>query len=139
MWLACCAKVKIRLLLHLLPLSQFLKEKKKTFGRCLSKLTLKSILFCVVSQCFSSARKENWYKSHLFQMKFNLNPLSPNIHIQILQTDRHTFPSMNELREFDKRSRHFPLGDHFINSHNLISRYCMDIIRRKLTLVTIGT
>ena len=25
----------------------------------------------------------------------------------------------NELREFDKRSRHFFLGDHFINSHNL--------------------
>ena len=25
----------------------------------------------------------------------------------------------NELREFDKRSRHFYLGDHFINSHNL--------------------
>ena len=23
---------------------------------------------------------------------------------------------MNELREFDNRSRHFPLGDHFINS-----------------------
>ena len=97
------------------------------------------IKVCVVSQCFSSARKGNWYKSHLFQMKFNLNPLSPNIHIQILQTDQHTFPSMNELKKFDKRSRHFPLGDHFINSHNLISRYCMDIIRRKLTLVTIGT
>ena len=45
----------------------------------------------------------------------------------------------NELREFDKRSRHFPLGDHFINSHNLISWHCMDIVRRKLTLVTIGT
>ena len=27
----------------------------------------------------------------------------------------------NELREFDKRSKHFLLGDHFINSHNLIS------------------
>ena len=25
----------------------------------------------------------------------------------------------NELREFVKRSRHFYLGDHFINSHNL--------------------
>ena len=46
---------------------------------------------------------------------------------------------MNELREFDKRSKHFPLVDHFINSHNLISRQCMDIVRRKLTLVTIGT
>ena len=46
---------------------------------------------------------------------------------------------MNESREFDKRSRHFPLGDHFINSYNLISWHCMDIVRRKLTLVTIGT
>ena len=45
----------------------------------------------------------------------------------------------NKLREFDKRSRHFPLGDHFINSHNLISWHCMDIVRRKLRLVTIGT
>ena len=45
----------------------------------------------------------------------------------------------NELREFDKRSRHFLLGDHFINSHNLISWQCMDIVRRKLLLVTIGT
>ena len=26
---------------------------------------------------------------------------------------------MNELREFDKRSKYFLLGDHFINSHNL--------------------
>ena len=26
-----------------------------------------------------------------------------------------------ELKEFDKRSKHFFLGDHFINSHNLIS------------------
>ena len=45
----------------------------------------------------------------------------------------------NELREYDKRSEHFPSGDHFINSHNLISRQCMDIVRRKLMLVTIGT
>ena len=41
---------------------------------------------------------------------------------------------MNELREFDKRSRDFPLGDHFINSHNLIPSHCMDIVGRKLTL-----
>ena len=35
--------------------------------------------------------------------------LSPSIHIQILQTDLHTFP----LR------MSFYLGDHFNNSHNL--------------------
>ena len=45
----------------------------------------------------------------------------------------------NELREFDKRSKHFLVGDHFINSHNLISWQCMDIVRRNLMLVTIGT
>ena len=49
------------------------------------------------------------------------NPLSPNIHIQTLQTDLHTFPKRMtfELREFDKRSKRVCLGDHFINSHNL--------------------
>ena len=43
------------------------------------------------------------------------------------------------LRGFDERSRHFLLSDRFINSHNLISWQCMDIVRRKLMLVTIGT
>ena len=32
-----------------------------------------------------------------------INPLSPNIHIQILQTGLHTFLLKNELREFGKR------------------------------------
>ena len=45
----------------------------------------------------------------------------------------------NELREFDKRSSDFLLGDPFINSHNLVSWQIMDIIGRKLMLVTIGT
>ena len=46
---------------------------------------------------------------------------------------------MDGLREFDKRWKHCLLGDHFVNSHNLISWHCMDIVRRKLMLVTIGT
>ena len=45
----------------------------------------------------------------------------------------------NVLREFDKRSRHLLFGDHFINSHYLISCQCMDVVRRKLMSVTIGT
>ena len=45
----------------------------------------------------------------------------------------------NELREFDKRSKYFLLGDHLINSHNLISWQRMDVVRRNLLLVTIGT
>ena len=66
-------------------------------------------------------------------------PLSPDIHIQILQTDLHTFPHKDKLREFDERSKHFLLDDNFIDSKNLISWPCMDVIRRKLMLVTIGT
>ena len=43
----------------------------------------------------------------------------------------------NELREFDNRSRHFLLGDQFINSHNQISWQSMDMVRRKLMLDTL--
>ena len=49
-----------------------------------------------------------------------LNPLSPNIHIQTLETGLYTIPYKDKLRAFDKRSKYFLLGDHFINSHNLI-------------------
>ena len=31
------------------------------------------------------------------------------------------------------------VGVHFINSHNQMSWQCMDIVKRKLILVTIGT
>ena len=65
-------------------------------------------------------------------------PISTNIHIQILHTDPY-FSLVNELREFHKRSKHFPLGDHFINSQNLISWQSMDIVRRKLMFVNIAT
>ena len=30
----------------------------------------------------------------------------------------------------------FSFGDHFVNSHNLFSRLCIDLVRRKLMLVT---
>ena len=50
-------------------------------------------------------------------------------------------------KEICKLGRHLPLAtfgservnDHFINSHNIISWQGMDIVRRKLMLVTIGT
>ena len=67
-----------------------------------------------------------------------INPLSPNIHIQFLQTDLYILLK-NVLWEHDKRSRYFLIVDHFINSHNLISWQIMDIVKRKLMLVTIGT
>ena len=44
----------------------------------------------------------------------------------------------SQLREFDKGSKHFFFGDHFINSHNILSWWCIDSVRRKLMLVTLG-
>ena len=38
----------------------------------------------------------------------------------------------NKLREFDKRSKHFPSGDYFINSRNLFSWLCIDIFKEKI-------
>ena len=60
------------------------------------------------------------------------NPLSPNIHIQILQTDLQTFPWRISWENVIK-------GDYYVNSHNLISWECIDIVRRRLMLVTLGT
>ena len=68
-----------------------------------------------------------------------LNPLSPNIHIQILQTDLYTFPYRMSKENLIKKIKAFPFGDDFIYSHNLISLQRTDIVRRKLILVTIGT
>ena len=43
------------------------------------------------------------------------NPLSPNSHKQILQTDLYTLISLkNKLSEFEKRSKHFLFGDHLL-------------------------
>ena len=42
------------------------------------------------------------------------------------------------LREFDEKLKHFYFGDHFTNSQNLFSWLWMDIVGRKLMLVTLG-
>ena len=47
--------------------------------------------------------------------------------------------SKNWLREFVCRSKPFPSGDHFINSHSIFSWLCIYTVGRKLTLVTLGT
>ena len=36
-----------------------------------------------------------------------------------------------KLRELSERSIHFFQGDQFINSHNLLSSQCMDIVRSR--------
>ena len=46
------------------------------------------------------------------------------------------FPK-NKLTEFVKRSKHFPFGDHFMNSWHHFFWLCIDLVLRKLMLVTI--
>ena len=48
-----------------------------------------------------------------------LNALSPKYPHANSPVDLHTFLLIKTLREFVKKSKRFPLGDHFINSHNL--------------------
>ena len=67
--------------------------------------------------------------------------LSPNINYTN-SSDWSPYISLyltNSLEEFDKRAKHFSFGDHFINSHIFFSWKCIDILRRKLMLVSIGT
>ena len=45
----------------------------------------------------------------------------------------------NWLRGFVCWSKLFPSGDHFIDSHNIISKLSIDDVERKLTLVTLGS
>ena len=81
-----------------------------------------------ISQTYS----QNCSFSNLF------NPLSPKIHIQMLQTDLHTL-LLEQLRDFGLRSKHSPFGNQFSNSHNLYSWWSADVVGRKLMLVTLGT
>ena len=43
------------------------------------------------------------------------------------------------MRAKQWRDSHYPLVDHFINSNNFFSLLCIDIFRRKLMLITLGT
>ena len=43
------------------------------------------------------------------------------------------------MRAKQWRDSHYPLVDHFINSNNFFSSVCIDIFRRKLMLITLGT
>ena len=43
------------------------------------------------------------------------------------------------MRAKQWRDSHYPLVDHFINSSNFFSSVCIDIFRRKLMLITLGT
>ena len=83
--------------------------------------------------CFKASKGQ----THTVQLY--INPLSPNIHKQILQTDLYTFLLRISWENLRKDQRIFSFSDHLSNSHNLISWHCMDIVTRNLMLVTIGT
>ena len=48
--------------------------------------------------------------------RWDAKPQYPHTNI-IFKTELHEF--FHEFREFDKTSKHFPFGDHFLDSHNL--------------------
>ena len=63
------------------------------------------------------------------------NPLSPRIHIQILPTELRKFPQRINWENLLKGQSiliSFSLGDHFLNSRDLYSWLCSDIVRRRL-------
>ena len=59
--------------------------------------------------CFLSTNLQVFVQCQLHS-QLSLNPLNPSIHIHAIK---------NYLREFYNRLRHFPFGDHLINSYDL--------------------
>ena len=68
------------------------------------------------SECLFYHQRNCWKLPFPF---YWLTLLIPNIYIQILKTDLHTF--LYNLTEFIKRSKHFLFSDDFFDSHNLFS------------------
>ena len=65
------------------------------------------------------------------------NPLSPNNHTQILQSDLHTFPLRISWENLTKDQGIVSLVIILLISHNHFSWQSMDILRRKLMLIAI--
>ena len=82
------------------------------------------------------------WSSKLFDLRA---PSSTDVPVLLLNQptnspERPPYISLTNLpREFDKRAKHFPFGDHFVYSHNLFSWLYFDIVRRVLMLVTSKT
>ena len=82
------------------------------------------------------------WSSKLFDLRA---PSSTDVPVLLLNQptnspDRPPYISLKNLpREFDKRAKHFPFGDHFVYSHNFFSWLYFDIVRRILKLVTSKT
>ena len=88
--------------------------------------------------CLSYAIKLVKIESINLTEKKRINPLSPSMHIQILQIDLHTF-RLRIVERISFKIKAFSFGNQFSNSHNLHSWWSADVVRRKLMLVTLGT
>ena len=78
------------------------------------------------------------YKQVCNNSNICFNPLSPNNHTQILQSDLHTFPLRISWENLTKDQGIVSLVIILLISHNHFSWQSMDILRRKLILITIG-
>lgn len=62
-----------------------------------------------------------YYRYFKFALAFNVfvNLLSPNIHTRILESDFIHFLDELVVRILIKRSKYFPVGDHFVELINI--------------------
>ena len=89
--------------------------------------SLTAMIFLILFLHYSAFPISNNSYIHYFTFIFlvyirtNLKPFKPQ-YPQANSPNWSLYISLkNELREFDKRSKYFLFGDHFINSHNLVS------------------
>ena len=153
-WYLCQISLQIMLLSILIIIQQnwsnpkYTSMKEMVFHYKLMEKTFfifKTTYLATVQPASSDFRKAPWDR-HFWEwhLKCLSKSNSPSLPFKPHYISAYKFSKlisilMKGLREFDKRSRHFLLGDRLIKSHNLISWQCMDIARRKLLLVTIGT
>ena len=57
----------------------------------------------------------------------------------VVSTGRYTHGFWRSERSKHFSSKHFPFGDHFIDSHNFSLDVVFDIVERSLMLITFGT
>ena len=130
-----------------IPLKNLLKKKKNYDYNYVGLIFNYIVLSQFASSLFYVANQDYIFSDHsLFSHNLfvwlstvilaegHINPLNPTIHEQILQTDVHIFP-LRRRRENLIKDQSVSL-DHLINSHNRFSWLCINIIRRKLMLVT---
>ena len=111
-----------------MPESFFPAPRKKTWQRRTARFSNRCALFIFLSHDYIN------YGMH------NTTLTNKNLIFKLLKNSPNWSPYIsrdNKLREFDQGSKHFSFGVHLINSCNLLSWSCVDIIWRKSMLVTL--